>query len=166
MISPNIDPISIHGWQDSDLGASIVLNREAEEHINMTSETGDWARDMEGITDTFIGSGGQFLLGHQDERLVVMGGFKLVTPTLAEVKRMRVAPDLQGKGVGRWFLSLIEDRILDSGVADVQLSTTSRQEGALRLYAGAGYTETRREEIDRGPEKGLILVSFAKSLRS
>jgi GNAT superfamily N-acetyltransferase len=119
---------------------------------------------MVGLGQTFMGSGGEFLLGHIKEKLVVMGGFKLLSESLAEIKRMRVAPSLQGQGIGYWFLDLLEDRIKNSGVFDINLSTTSKQEGALRLYAGAGYEETGREKIDRGHEKGLIVVSFTKSL--
>ena len=166
MANPIIDQISIRGWKDSDLGASVVLNREAEEHINMTSETGDWAGDMMGITETFIGSGGQFVLGHIEEQLVVMGGFKVVSESLAEIKRMRVTPLLQGKGIGSWFIRSLEERVLETGIDDVILSTTSEQVGALKLYNRAGYKETGRVEVDRGHEKGLIVVSFAKNIRS
>jgi GNAT superfamily N-acetyltransferase len=171
MIQPSFDQIiSVRGWQNSDFDAAVVLNRESEEHINMTSETGDWARDMQGISEIFMGSGGQFLLGHIREELVVMGGFKIhpanddLLKPVAEVKRMRVTPPLQGKRIGPWFLGLIEDRILEVGITDVRLSTTSEQEGALKIYERAGYDETGRETIDRGPEKGLIVVSFVKSL--
>ncbi len=104
------------------------------------------------------------MLGHIEERLVVMGGFKLLSESVAEVKRMRVTPELQGKGVGHWFLGMLEAKMLESGVVNVRLSTTSKQEGALRLYAGSGYTEIGRAKVDRGHEKGLVVVSFSKRL--
>jgi ribosomal protein S18 acetylase RimI-like enzyme len=164
MSSPVIERIETRLWQDSDFAASVVLNREAEEHIGIGSETGDWARDMEGISDTFAGSGGEFLVGHLDEKMVVMGGFKLHTPTLAEVKRMRVSPELQGQGIGPWLLGLLETDMRDCGVTEAVVSTLSVQTSALKLYTRAGYTETGRKELTEGPETGFVVVSFAKSL--
>ena len=121
---------------------------------------------MQGITETFAGSGGEFLVGHLDEKTVVMGGFKLHSPTTAEVKRMRVSPELQGRHIGPWFLNLLEADMQGIGISESVVSTLSVQTSALKLYTRAGYTETRREELIDGPEKGLVVVSLAKSLGS
>lgn len=162
---PNvIEQIAIRQWQDTNFDAAVTLNREAEEHIDMASETGDWAQDMEGVTGTFMGSGGDFLLGFQGEQLVVMGGYKRLSETVAEVKRMRVTPELQGKGIGYWFLDLLEGRMVEAGITDAEVSTTSEQEGAIHLYKGAGYTEVGRFEETREHDHGLIIVSFKKTL--
>ncbi len=42
--------------------------------------------------------------------------------------------------------------------------TLSVQDGALKLYAHAGYTETSREKLIEEPEKGFVAVSFAMIL--
>lgn len=166
----DFERIQLRPWQETDFDAAVVLNREAEEHIGIGSENGDWAKDMEGITATFAGSGGKFLVGHLiegtkvAENMAVMGGYKLHTPTLAEVKRMRVTPELQGKRIGPWLLGVLETDMRGIGVTDVIVSTLSKQAGALKMYDRAGYTETGREELIEGPEKGFTVVSFAKSL--
>lgn len=159
-----INSISLRSWHNDDFEQSVVLNREAEEHIGMASETGDWANDMRDIEKTFIRSGGEFLIGLLAEKFVVMGGFKPLSATTAEIKRMRVTPELQGKGIGRWFLGILEDRIRSSGVPIIEVSTTSEQEGALRLYSGSGYIETGRRVEDREHDFGLTIVSFVKEL--
>ncbi len=159
-----IDEISIRRWQESDLLSAVDLNREAEKYIGMASESGDWAKDMEGITKTFIGSGGNFLVGLRGNKLVVMGGFKLLSKNTAEIKRMRVTPNLQGRGIGRWFLGLLETSMLTMDIINAEVSTTSEQTGALRLYAGAGYVEVGRRIEDREHDNGLIIVSFKKKL--
>ncbi|MGZ6004791.1 MAG: GNAT family N-acetyltransferase [Candidatus Saccharimonadales bacterium] len=166
MTSSVIERLHTRPWQDSDFADAVVLNREAEEHIGIGSESGDWARDMEGITETFEGSGGEFLVSHLDEKMVAMGGFKLHTPTIAEVKRMRVSPELQGKRIGPWFLGLLEADMRNAGITDSVVSTLSVQEAALKLYSRAGYTEVKREELTEGPEKGFVVVSFVKNLAS
>jgi ribosomal protein S18 acetylase RimI-like enzyme len=120
---------------------------------------------MQGITETFMGSGGEFVVGHINEELVVMGGYKCLSSGVAEVKRMRVAPQLQGRGVGPWLLGQLEARMAEAGIGDVVVSTLSVQSAALKLYARAGYEETGRETLTEGPETGFTVVSFAKSLR-
>lgn len=166
MTRPIIDQIALRSWQDTDFDSAVTLNREAEEHIGIGSETGDWARDMEGIAETFIGSGGEFLVGHIDEELVVMGGYKCLSTGGAEVKRMRVTPSLQGWGVGPWLLGQLEERMMQAGIGNVVVSTLSVQSAALKLYARAGYEETGREMLTEGVEAGFTVVSFAKSLGS
>jgi GNAT superfamily N-acetyltransferase len=164
MTAPLFEQIQLRPWQDSDFDAAVTLNREAEEHIGIGSESGDWAKDMQGISETFAGSGGEFLVGQLDEDIVVMGGFKRLSDTTAEVKRMRVSPGLQGQGIGPQLLGILEDKMRESGVKKSVVSTLSVQEAALKLYARAGYTETGREELTEGPEEGSTVVSFEKSL--
>ncbi len=166
MTTTLIKKIFIRPWHEADYDNAVTLNRDAETHIGMISETGDWAQDMEGIADTFIKSGGEFFIGTLGQKFVVMGGFKKVSSHKAEIKRMRVTPTLQGRGIGRWFLSVLETKMLESGVTTVNVSTTSKQEGALRLYSGAGYTETERRVEDRAHDNGLIIVSFTKELKA
>jgi GNAT superfamily N-acetyltransferase len=164
MTNPVIERIHLRTWQDSDFDAAVVLNREAEEHIGIGSESGDWAKDMEGINETFAGSGGEFLVGHLDEKLIVMGGYKLHFHNEAEIKRMRVSPELQGQGIGPWLLGTLEDNMRTAGIGTSTVSTLSVQTSALKLYTRAGYTETGRETLTEGPETGFVVVSFAKSL--
>ena len=159
-----LEKIDIRIWKDSDFENAVTLNREAEEYIGMKSENGDWAKDMEGVSEVFLNGGGAFLVGFLDNKLVVMGGYKQLTKNRVEIKRMRVTPQLQGKGIGRWFLELLEKRAVKAGVTDAQVSTTSEQIGALRLYRGSGYKEFGQRVEDRGHDKGLTIVSFTKKL--
>ncbi len=164
MAAPVTELIETRFWQEADFPAAVVLNREAEEHIGIGSESGDWEKDMEGISETFFGSGGEFQVGHLDGKMVVMGGFKLHSPVLAEIKRMRVSPELQGQGVGPWFLDLLETSMRKGDIPQSIVSTLSIQTSAIKLYTRAGYSETGRKELTEGPEKGFTVVSFAKSL--
>ncbi len=47
---------------------------------------------------------------------------------------MRVTPDLQGLGVGSWFLGLLESKIKAAGITTIRLSTTGEQKGGIKLY--------------------------------
>ncbi|MFC0628392.1 tRNA (guanosine(37)-N1)-methyltransferase TrmD [Kribbella deserti] len=62
----------------------------------------------------------------------------------AEINRLMVAPDWQGRGVGKRLLKLAEDAA-PASVTTYKLFTGARSESNLRLYAKAGYRETGRE---------------------
>ncbi len=160
-----VERILVRRWKPSDFADTAELNEAAEKHIGMLPESGSWSKDMLGIQEKFIDSGGDFMLGHIDNELVVMGGYTC-QKTFAEIKRMRVTPDLQGKGIGRWFLTLLERDIKEKNIEQIVVSTTSEQQGALRLYEGSNYLEVGRRIEDRDHEKGIEIVTFNKNLSS
>ena len=53
--------------------------------------------ELVSVEDFYLRSRGEFLLGFIDERLVAMGGFKWLSDGLAELRRMRIAGELQGR---------------------------------------------------------------------
>lgn len=58
-----------------------------------------------------------------------------------EVARLTVAPDLQGRGLGRVLLDAVHDAA-PAGVRTWRLVTGARSDGNIRLYAAAGYQVT------------------------
>jgi len=61
-------------------------------------------------------------------------------PRVGELKRMYVAPDLRGKGIGRALLARLEAEARALGLARLVLETGTRQAEALALYRRAGFT--------------------------
>jgi GNAT superfamily N-acetyltransferase len=55
-----------------------------------------------------------------------------------EIGRLMVAPDLAGRGLGRFLLSWIEERVPE-GIPRLELFTGARSARNLRIYTGAGY---------------------------
>jgi GNAT superfamily N-acetyltransferase len=94
------------------------------------------------IEDVYLRNGGEFLLGFIGERLVAMGGFKRLTEGLAEVRRMRIARDLQGRGYGTYLLRELERRAFQSGVRVLCLDAARRRSLTLEFYRKHGYQET------------------------
>ena len=75
------------------------------------------------------------------------------------VGRLAVAPDLQGKGIGRALMVALEDEV--AGLADAcVLFTGHLSEVNLRLYRSLGYGETHRERV----ADHLMLVHMRKPL--
>ncbi len=70
---------------------------------------------------------------------------------LWDIGRVMVAPDLQGRGIGRLLLGLIEGAA-PPGVTELVLFTGEGSERNLRMYRKAGY----RPQHDPGGEPGTV----------
>jgi GNAT superfamily N-acetyltransferase len=83
---------------------------------------------------------GLFLVGRLREEPVACGGWRIVEPGLAELKRMYVASGFRGRGLSRILLAALEDSARNAGVTRLRLETGHRQPEAIRLYETSGYT--------------------------
>jgi GNAT superfamily N-acetyltransferase len=61
-------------------------------------------------------------------------------PAVGELKRMYVAPEARGQGVGRALLARLEHEARALGLTRLVLETGTRQAEALVLYRAAGFT--------------------------
>lgn len=75
------------------------------------------------------------------------------------IGRLVVAPDLQGRGIGRALMGALEEEAAGQADACV-LFTGHLSEANLRLYRRLGYGETHRERV----ADHLMLVHMRKSL--
>ncbi|GAA3313992.1 hypothetical protein GCM10020219_027190 [Nonomuraea dietziae] len=66
--------------------------------------------------------------------------------TTCLVGRLVVAPDAQGRGIGRALLEALHEQVPQAQAFD--LFTGHLSEGNLRLYRRLGYKETHRERMD------------------
>ncbi len=76
----------------------------------------------------------------EDGRVVGCGALRKLGPTLAEIKRMYVDPDLRGHRLGRRILDQLEARARAFGYRRLRLETGTLQERAVNLYVSAGFT--------------------------
>jgi GNAT superfamily N-acetyltransferase len=72
---------------------------------------------------------------HDDESLQQLG------PGVGELKRMYVAPDARGEGIGRALVARLEDEARRLGLTRLVLETGTRQAAALALYRGLGFVD-------------------------
>ena len=100
---------------------------------------------------------GHVLVARDGGRLVgaVRGS---VEDRTCHIGRLVVAPDMQGRGIGKALLAAVEALHLDR-VERFALFTGHLSEGNLRLYRAAGYDETHIVTVDAS----VSLVHLAKS---
>jgi GNAT superfamily N-acetyltransferase len=156
-------PIVLRRYEPRDLEQVNALHVRALVEVGAYLGEGPWDDDLRQIEDAYLRDDGEFLVGDDPldpTRLVAMGALRKTTATRAEIKRMRVHADYQGRGYGREILSALEGRALALGYATLHLDTSTVQVAARRLYESAGYREVRRGVI-----RGLEIIYYEKHLR-
>ena len=156
------DELSIRRFRPADVPRLQELNETALRRVDAYAE-GVTDGDLGKIAETYVDSGGEFLVGEVDGKIVSMGALKPADPDdekcfaarralepgegpAAEVTRMRVDPAHQQRGYGTRMLDVLESRAHELGFEVLVLDTTRRQEGARRLYESFGYEQVEAVE--------------------
>ncbi|GLW27695.1 GNAT family N-acetyltransferase [Actinoplanes regularis] len=84
---------------------------------------------------------GLFLVARLRGEPVGCAGLKLPVDAPAEVKRMWVAPQARGLGLGRRFLTELETRAARRGFDTLRLDTNKALSAAIGLYGSYGFQE-------------------------
>jgi GNAT superfamily N-acetyltransferase len=139
--------LHIRRYEPGDKRAVKRLHDDALNEVGAHLGTGPWDDDLDEIEGVYLESGGEFLVGIMEGEVVAMGAIKRVSPQVAEVKRMRVVPGLQGRGYGQAMLEALHRRAAGLGYSTLHLDTTVQQRVARRLYLKNGYREVGRGSI-------------------
>ncbi|HVY14833.1 MAG TPA: GNAT family N-acetyltransferase [Rhodopila sp.] len=99
------------------------------------------------VLDTGEGIGGILVLKREDGAMLL--------------DNIAVAPDRQGRGLGRILLAFAEAAALRDGYRTIRLYTHEAMTENIRLYTRIGYGETHRAE-----EKGFQRVYMSKRLKA
>jgi DNA-binding MarR family transcriptional regulator/GNAT superfamily N-acetyltransferase len=91
---------------------------------------------------------GAFLVGSIDGEPVACGAVKTIAPGMGSLKRMWVADDVRGLGIGRRMLEALEAEARTLGMATLRLETNRALAEAITLYRKAGYREVPRFNDD------------------
>jgi GNAT superfamily N-acetyltransferase len=75
------------------------------------------------------------------------------------IENVAIAPERQGRGLGRRLLAHAEDEARRRGLAEIGLLTNERYIDNIAMYQRHGYRETHRE-----PHLGTDLVYFRKPI--
>lgn len=116
-------------------------------------------KDIEQIENSYINSYGEFLVGILDGRTICMGAYRKIDNETAEIKRIRIEREFQGRGIGGLILSALEISAKEKGYKKIVLDTTGRQVPAQKLFEKHGYIETNRKHY-----KDMELIFYIKTL--
>ncbi len=137
----------------------LALHRSAIAGFTLGMGQQEDEADLMAIERVYLRDGGEFLIGLINEKLVAMGGFKRLSDTSAELRRMRIEPELQGRGYGTQLLRELERIAFQYGVRTLCLDTARRRPLTLEFYRKHGYQET-----GQGSYGEIETVQFSKTL--
>lgn len=116
--------------------------------------------DITAIEDTYLGAGGEFLVGDRGaagpddtdtpaSEIVAIGGYRPVDERTVEIRRMRVNPEHQRRGYATALLAELETRATADGYGTAELETIEPLRAARAFYEDAGYetVETWEDEV-------------------
>jgi GNAT superfamily N-acetyltransferase len=135
----------VREYQARDAAAVWALHVEALSAVGALYP-GPWDDDFNRITEVYFNPGGTFLVGELDGSIVAMGALRWIDSVTAEIKRMRIRPDLQRHGLGSLILQALERHAAQRGLWHLELDTTTQQHAARAFYEKHGYhaVEVRR----------------------
>jgi GNAT superfamily N-acetyltransferase len=151
-------------------------DQEVVEHLHVSAMQqtgaylgrGPWDDDVYAIEEAYLKNRGEFLIGECDGLVVAMGALKRTSRQHAEIKRMRVAPEYQGRGYGQRILEALEGRARALGYQILHLDTSLLQIPAQKLYEKNGFREvgraTYQQEVGRDIYQPLEVILYEKPL--
>lgn len=126
------------------------------------------AQEIGDIENYYDGQKGWFFVAVTDGQLIGMFGLEKINSDRVELRRMYVAPEARGEGLGRELLRRAEEVAACKGFSTLVLSTSELQSAALGLYRSSGFEETGTERNPDPSHKALggdlMRFHFEKSL--
>ncbi len=153
------ETLALRRYQGEDADAVRGLHDLALMAAGVHLGRGPWDEDLDAIPATYIDTGGEFLVGFVDRRLVAIGALRHVSQTDAEIKRMRVHPRFQRRGFAHAVLAQLEDYARQHHYRRLRLDITLLQIAAQRFFEQEDY-----REVGRGEVAGVAMIYYAKRL--
>ena len=139
----------IRDYEDSDFEEVWNLNNLALQDAGVHPGSGLWDEDLYKIRDVYFKNKGEFLVAEIDGEIIGMGALLRKNDEIAEIKKMRMHPKFQRKGIGKLLLDSLEKKAGGHGYKKLVLGTTVNQVAAQKLYIKNGYKETGRTKVGR-----------------
>ena len=148
------EALTLRRYTPADHEAVRKLHDDALHDVGAHLGSGPWDEDLDAIEAVYLDDGGEFLVGTLEGGVVAMGALRRTSDGRAQITRMRVAPGLQGRGIGQRLLDALHRRASELGYETLRLDTTVQQAAAQRLYEKNGYKEIGRGTV--GPFRCLL----------
>lgn len=147
-------PFRIRDWQPTDRETVVALIASilAEFGLNWQPESAD--QDVVAVEQFYQQTGGEFWVvesTHQPGQLVGTAAFypSQRHPQAAEIRKMYLLPSVRGKGLGKYLLIALEQKIQAQGYQEVWLETLGSMTAANQLYTRLGYQPSPDVETQR-----------------
>ena len=147
MTPTKAETLLVRRYGPADRQAVRQLHDDALHDAGAHLGSGPWDSDLDDIETVYLKNNGEFLVGVLEKKIVAMGALRRDADGRAWITRMRVAPSLQGRGIGQKILDGLHHRAVELGYTRLHLETTVQQVAARRLYEKNGYVEVGRGTV-------------------
>ncbi len=151
----------IRNWQPDDrqIAANIIGAVLSEYGLDWEPEGAD--QDVLKVEKFYQSIGGEFLVVEQQEKVLGTAAYYPISRgnQAAEIRKMYLLPEVRGKGLGKFLLKELEQRIAECKFQEIWIETTTVLPAAIKLYESSGYqlrTGIETKRCDRIYKKVLI----------
>jgi len=141
LATPTVELVSV---DPSAAEAQECLGRYFAELALRFREGFEIEKDAPPEAGDFLAPSGCLVVARLNGAPVGCGALRTLQCGTGEIKRMWVAPQARGLGVGRRILERLEQEARQRGLGVVRLDTNEALTEALHLYRSAGYGEIAR----------------------
>jgi GNAT superfamily N-acetyltransferase len=150
--------MELRRYHATDAESVWQLHHAGLEQMGVDLGDGPWDDDLRDIEGSY--RDGTFLVGLFEGRVVALGGIRRTSETAGEVRRIRIDPEFQGRGLGERMMRSLERHARKAGLRRLMLDTTAKQEPARRLFEKCGFRECGTTEALDGSE----MILYEKDL--
>ncbi len=101
-------------------------------------------QDIRRIPQVYQHTGGQFWLLFEAEALIGTVAVRALEPGVAELKRLQVLQDYQGRGYGKLLIQQVMEHAAELEFSRLRLDSIRDKAAALHLYKRFGFQEIER----------------------
>lgn len=142
-----LDEITLRRYRETDKDDVYNLHITALKSTGALIDKGADDNDLLDIENHYFRNNGFFYIADYHDKMIGMGAIRRLNTGTAEIKRMRVAPAYQAKGIGKKILLALEEKAGELGYTNIILDTTTTQIAARKLYEANGYEIFKTERI-------------------
>jgi len=152
--------LRIRRYAPEDSATVFALHQECLAQVGLRPGDGVYYDDdFAHVEEIYLRAGGEFVVGEVRGEIAAIGGLRRVNDVVGEMVRLRVSPDLQGRGYGAAIVAVLEERAIELGYRVLHADTTVKQPVAMELYRSSGW-----REINRKVTGATVTVYFEKRL--
>jgi putative acetyltransferase len=114
--------------------------------------------DLSDIQNEYFDKGGTFeVLIDENKKIIGSMGLYRINPTICEIRKMYLAANVRGQGLGRRLLSHALSKAKELGYSRVELETASVLKEAIALYERYGFRRFDRNHLSARCDAGYYL---------
>jgi putative acetyltransferase len=146
-----------------DIEAVRALFRRYAESLSFSFAYQSFEAELAGLPAPYVPPHGSLLVAKSGLDYLGVVGLKRLSVGIAEIKRLYVAPEARGRGIGKMLRTRIIDDAWEKGYERIRLdSHRSSMTAAIAIYRSLGFVEIP----PYGPNLDGEIAFFEKSLGS